>query len=212
MAAKLIAIMTSTLSGTLFLYQGEEVGMTNIPDTWTPDDLKDIASINYWKTLKDALGHDKKALAEAWKGFTSIIRDNARTPVQWSSEKNAGFTTGKPWMRVNENYKEGINVADQSKDEDSVLAFWQQLLKMRKEHADLFVFGGYKVLDFENEQTWTFEKYGEEGRKAWVVLSFSEEEAEVKPPKWAETLLLTNLKGKVGEKLRPFEGRVYVSG
>ena len=209
MAAKLLAMMTGTLSGTLFLYQGEEIGMTNInPDTWKPSDLKDIASLNYLQTIREQYPNDAVMWEKAWRSICFVGRDNARTPVQWSGEEFAGFTKGKgTWMRVNENFKEGINVAAEEKDDGSVLNFWREMLKVRREHEDVFVLGGYKVLDEANEQTWTFEKSGE-GRKAWVVLNFSGKEAEVEVPKGAGTLLLSNAK-EPGKKLQAWEGRIY---
>lgn len=216
--------MTATLSGTLFLYQGEEIGMTNIPETWGVQDLKDLASINYWNKMKEQYANDKKMMAKVWKGIVDYSRDNARTPVQWSGEKHGGckypplkavaalttlVTTGKPWMRVNDNYT-SINVADQQQDKDSVLAFWQKLLQLRRSNKDLFVRGAYEVHDFENEQTWTFEKQGG-GRTAYVVLNFSEEDAKIDLPSNHGKLALSNMgAGGLADKLKPFEGRIYL--
>ena len=113
-------------------------------------------------------------------------------------------------MRVNENY-ESINVADQQQDKDSVLAFWQQLLQLRKQHKDIFVYGSYEVHDFDNEQTWTFEKRGDDGRRAWVVMNFSEEEASIELPSKHGRLALSNLGAdSLADRLKPFEGRVYL--
>jgi glycosidase len=209
MAAKLLAMMTGTLSGTLYLYQGEEIGMTNIPDTWSEKDLKDIASLNVWDQYKKTHAHDKAALAKFWKALVALSRDNARTPVQWSGEANAGFTTGTPWMRVNENYKLGINVADELESGDSVLSFWKRVLQVRKQYPDLFVHGAYQVHDFDNKQTWTFEKRSKHGGSAWVVLNFSEDEADVDVPKHHAKLVLSN-NAEPGKRLKPFEGRVYL--
>lgn len=83
-------MMTATLSGTLFLYQGEEIGMTNIPETWSIEDIKDIGSINYWNKMKEQYPNDKKMMDKVWKGIVDYSRDNARTPVQWSGEKHGG--------------------------------------------------------------------------------------------------------------------------
>ncbi|ETN38739.1 uncharacterized protein HMPREF1541_06777 [Cyphellophora europaea CBS 101466] len=205
MAAKLLAMMTSTLSGTLFLYQGEEIGMTNIPETWSIDDCKDLSSINYWNKMEKEYPNDKEMMQKVWKGIVECSRDNARTPVQWSGEENAGFTTGKPWMRVNENYQTGLNVADQQKSQDSVWSFWKELLRLRKQHKEIFMEGSYHVHDLENKQTWTFEKRGKEGRKAWIVLNFSENES---PVETRGKLALSNASNP-GDRLQPFEGRIY---
>lgn len=115
-------------------------------------------------------------------------------------------------MRVNDNYG-SINVADQQQDKDSVLAFWQQLLQLRKLHKDIFVHGSYQVRDFDNEQTWTFEKQGDDGRTAWIVLNFSEEDASIDLPSMHGKLVLSNLASSadsLADRLKPFEGRVYL--
>jgi len=115
-------------------------------------------------------------------------------------------------MRVNENHK-SINVADQQQDENSVLAFWQQLLQLRKLHKDIFVYGSYQVRDFDNEQTWTFVKQGDDGRKAWIVLNFSEQDAAIDLPIKHGKLTLSNMfstDGSLADRLEPFEGRIYV--
>ena len=141
-------------------------------------------------------------------------RDNARTPVQWDgSSEFAGFSKKQPWMRVNDNYKE-INVADQLHNKHSVRSFWKKMIKLRKEHADLFMHGTYVVHDQEDLNTFTFEKTSAQGQqKALVMLNFSDEEQEFKVPKSLEgksmRCLISN-EEKPGAKLGPWEGRVYV--
>jgi len=96
--------MSATLSGTLFLYQGEEIGMTNIPETWNIEDLKDISSIQYWNRMKEQSHNDKDTMASVWKGLVNYSRDNARTPVQWTSENNGGcryFSISFSWKFSN---------------------------------------------------------------------------------------------------------------
>ena len=211
-AAKVLCMMTTTLSGTLFVYQGEEIGMTNVPESWSIDDLKDIWAINYYRELERQHPHDKELLRRAWKGIVATGRDNARTPVQWSGEDNAGFTTGTPWMRVNDNYKK-INVADQKKSSDGVLAFWKSMIQIRKAHSELLMLGSYKVHDFGNELSWTFEKRSKDGGLAIVILNFSEQECELRWPegggKGSLKLIMSNIK-EPSEKLQPWEGRLYI--
>jgi glycosidase len=89
-AAKLLAMMTTTLSGTLYIYQGEEIGMTNIPESWSIEDCKDINSINYWKRMEEQNGGDEKVMRKVWQGIVDCSRENARTPVQWSGEQHGG--------------------------------------------------------------------------------------------------------------------------
>lgn len=139
-AGKLLAMLLGTLSGTLFLYQGQEIGMTNVPYSWDPTDLQDVGAVNYWKNHKKTYANDEKMLARGKWGLIRTARDNARTPVQWDDGPNAGFTTGKPWMKINDNYRD-INVARQVADPNSIHAFWRRMLKLRKEHSDVFVQG-----------------------------------------------------------------------
>lgn len=211
-ACKVLAMMLGTLSGTLFLYQGQEIGMTNVPETWSIDDMKDLNSINYYNKVKKEHPGDAEILHKAWLGIVKYGRDNARTPVQWDNTAFAGFSTQKPWMRVNNNYKK-INVADQLHNKHSVRSFWKRMLKLRKQHADLFIQGSYHVHDLEDLDTFTFEKMSAGGKKALVILNFSDEEQDFKVPKSFEgksmRCLISN-EDKPGKKLGPWEGRVYV--
>lgn len=125
-SAKMLALYLYGLKGTPFLYQGEELGMTNVKFP-SIDDYKDIEIINMYNE-KIAEGVDEK---EIMKSIYAKGRDNARTPMQWSDETNAGFTKGTPWLKVNENYKE-INVEKEMKDDNSVLHFYQKLIRIRK--------------------------------------------------------------------------------
>jgi oligo-1,6-glucosidase len=212
-SCKVLAMMLGTLSGTLFIYQGQEIGMTNVPKTWGIEDMKDLNSINYYEKVKREHPGDKEILRKAWEGIVKYGRDNARTPVQWDgSAEFAGFSEKRPWMRVNDNYKE-INVADQLQHKHSVRSFWKRIISLRKEHADLFIHGTYVVHDEEDLNTFTFEKTSANGRKALVMLNFSDEEQEFKVPKSFEgkgmKCLISN-EEKPGAKLGPWEGRVYV--
>jgi glycosidase len=114
LGAKLLALMQTTLGGTLYLYQGEEVGMKNFPLSWDPSEYKDIETVNYWKKMQDLSGGDESKMVEAKRIIQRKARDHARTPVQWSDGPNAGFCPENvtPWMRVNDDYKE-VNVAAQ---------------------------------------------------------------------------------------------------
>jgi oligo-1,6-glucosidase len=212
-AAKMLAILFGTLSGTLFLYQGQEIGMTNIdPDTWDISDCQDVATLNYWDEMKRQYPGDKEMLHKVWLAICKYSRDNARTPVQWSGEAHAGFTTGKPWMRVNDNYEE-INVAKQMDDDQSIRSFWKRILKLRKVHADLFVQGRYHVHYQEAPHTITFEKKAASGKVALVMLNFTPEYQRVEIPPLLEKRKLEAVIANVpipGHHLSPWEGRVYI--
>ncbi|KAI9819859.1 MAG: hypothetical protein M1827_006428 [Pycnora praestabilis] len=182
--AKMLSMMQTTLAGTLYVYQGEELGMRNFPASWNPEvDYKDIESINYWRKCKQLYGHDEKELAEARRVLETKARDHVRTPIQWSSGPNAGFCKPgvTPWMRVNEDYK--ICNADnqlQTSDTDdlSVWHFWQRGLAARKQHKDVFVYGDFKILDPDHEQVFAYTRTGEQGGTWATVLNFSGKQLE----------------------------------
>ena len=182
--AKLLALMQTTLNGTLFVYQGEELGMRNVPKSWDIEkEYKDIESINFWKKSKALYGGDPKRLAEERKVLEKKARDHARTPMQWSAEPNAGFCAKStlPWMRVNDDYHE-VNAEKQmvhdSKDDLSVWQFWQRGLANRREHKDVFVYGDYQTVGAEDDDVFAYVRIGSEAGKWLVVLNFSGKEVE----------------------------------
>jgi oligo-1,6-glucosidase len=179
--AKLLCLMQTTLAGTLYVYQGEEIGMRNVPPEWEPKEYKDIESINFWKKMNELYPGNEEKLAYARKVLQRKARDNARTPVQWDSSPHAGFTSpsSTPWMRVIPDYVT-INAAAQlakpnpSPGTLSVHAFWKRALENRKKHKDVFVYGDFQVIDQENEKVVAWKRWGES--KAFVtVLNFSGE-------------------------------------
>lgn len=207
-ATKLLAILIMTCSGTPFVYQGQEMGMSNFPLEWSKDDLRDVAAKNYLEWIEEHYPGDKKMYQKAWASERLLGRDNARTPVQWNGDKHAGFTTGEPWMRVNDNYHE-INAVKQA----GVVDFWKKMIKLRKEYPDLFTHGYFHVLDQKNEKTFKYRKTARDGRRALVVLNMSDEEAD--PDVLADEdinalrLLVSNAE-EPGGRLLPWEGRVYL--
>ncbi|KAF4823161.1 Alpha-glucosidase [Colletotrichum siamense] len=182
-SCKTIAIWQATMSGTLFLYQGQEIGMTNMPASWGIEEYKDIESGNFYSEALES--GDQERIAKTMDGLRILARDHARIPFQWDDSPNAGFTKegAKPWMRVHDDYK-AINAAKQRGDPDSILEFYKKVLKMRRQYRDIFVFGSHKLLDPENEKTWIILKEsaapvkGREGvkRRALVVMNFSKDE------------------------------------
>lgn len=216
-AGKMFALMLATLSGTLFLYQGQEIGMVNIPSSWDEREIRDVSAMNYWTETKTLYPNDAAMHKAALAGIQRVGRDNARTPVQWSAEAHAGFSTVAPWIRVHDNYGE-VNVAAQQGDPDSVLGFWKRVLALRKAHADVLVYGGFEVCDYENLKTFTYVKTAreEEGgrrRTVLVVLNFTDEVQGVDVPAslaGREMELLIGSEKEVGEKLVPWEGRAYL--
>lgn len=205
-SGKLLASMLITLTGTLFIYQGQEIGMINIPLEWDLSEYLDICTINY--LAKFAAGKTEEEMKTLKRNINMVARDNGRTPVQWDSSENGGFTTGKPWMRVIENYDE-INVASQVDDPDSLYNFYKNALAIRKNLKNAFIYGDLEILDFDNEQVFSYVKTGTE-LTAYVVLNFTDKEVEFKKLVDGELdLVLTNHSKLIEGVLSPYEARVY---
>lgn len=209
-SGKLLALLMASMSGTLFIYQGQEIGMTNLPADWSIDEYLDINTINYYKLYKEKFGDDKAKMDKLMKTINLVARDHARSPVQWDDSEYAGFSTGKPWTRVNDNYKE-INVASQVNDPNSLFSFWKKALEYRKEFKDLFIYGSFNVKDIDNQKTFTFTK--EKGsQKAVVVTNFTAENVPYEQPVDGKLkLLYTNADSFNEATLGPYEGRVYIA-
>ncbi|KAH8670404.1 alpha-glucosidase [Tricladium varicosporioides] len=213
-SAKMLAIMMCAMTGTLFVYQGQEIGMINAPKDWPIEDYKDIESINYFESVAKRTNNDPKALAHVMKSIQILGRDHARLPMQWDSSPHAGFTGKKDgaWMRTHDLYKE-INVAKQLNDPSSVLSFWKRMLKTRKEYKDLFIHGAFEEFDMLNQETFVFGKTFKNDR-AVIALNFTDREQTFKRPNVGGKmeLLVSNLADTNGteENLQPFEGRIYL--
>ena len=172
-SAKMLAVAMYLSKGTPFIYQGEEIGMTNFPFR-DESELQDVESLNL---LKQARTEGKEAWA--WEGILRKGRDNARTPMQWDETENAGFTTGVPWLKVNPNYPE-INVRKEMKEPDSVLNFYRNLIVLRNNNPVLRL-GNYEMLLPEHEQIYAFRRAL--GNKCVeVYCNFSDKSAFVRIP------------------------------
>lgn len=205
-SGKMLATLLVSLTGTLFIYQGQEIGMTNVPDTWDISEYLDINTINYHKQFMEK--HTEEEWKEIFKTINLLARDNARTPVQWDDSENAGFSTGKPWMRVNDNYKT-VNAASQVNDSKSLYNYYKKALQVRKEHKDVLIHGSIEVLDLDNKKVFSFLK--KSGSKtAYVVLNFSDDTLPFeKLVKGDIELVLSNVE-EPSDSLTPWEGRVYI--
>ncbi|CAH0048024.1 unnamed protein product [Clonostachys solani] len=170
-SAKLIAIFLGFQAGTPFVYQGQEIGMTNVPEDWPMEEYKDVDCLNHWSLFKDTA--DEKTKEELKRNYQKKSRDNARTPMQWDSTPNAGFTSGnEPWMRVNDNYQ-AINAAAQVSDPNSVYHSWRQVLEKRKELKDIFVYGDFGLVDEPNERVFAYKRIAGDGAAALIACNFS---------------------------------------
>jgi len=169
LSAKCIATCLHMMQGTPYVYQGEELGMTNTVFN-SVDDFRDLESVNAYRELVESGLYTDE---DMFPKIAHKSRDNARTPMQWDASANAGFTTGTPWIAVNPNYKK-INVADQLKREDSVFHYYQKLIRLRKEN-EIIVYGNYELLLPEDENIFAYTRTLD-NKKLLVVCNFSKSE------------------------------------
>jgi oligo-1,6-glucosidase len=213
-SGKLLALLTTCLTGTLYIYQGQEIGMINMPKSWPVEEYKCIKSVNHYNMVKDFTHGDPSALNCALGGIQDVARDHARTPMQWDASPNSGFTKGgKPWMRVHDEYV-NINVKKQIPDPDSILSFWKRMLQIRKQYGDLLIHGDYEVYDVENVDTFIFSKTFKK-KQMLVVLNFTAKEMKFQNPilsKGRLELLVSNLRRPIDilASLSAYEGRLYL--
>lgn len=212
LSAKCIATVLHMMQGTPYVYQGEELGMTNCP-FGSIENYRDLESINAYHELTEAGLRQPEELLEciAYKS-----RDNARTPMQWNSSKNGGFTEGTPWIMVNPNYKE-INAEQEMADPDSVFHYYQHLIALRRSSSwsDIIVYGHYELLAPENPQVFAYTREYE-GRKLLVICNLSSEKVSFEIPdsvSWTQAdRLIGNYKyQELARKteLRPWEAGVW---
>lgn len=208
LSAKMLAACLHMMQGTPYIYQGEELGMTNYPFKG-PEDFHDIESIHaYEEWCKSGIvSHE-----EFWPCITRLSRDNARTPMQWDDSSQGGFTTGTPWMPVNPNYRE-INARAALEDPDSVFYFYQKLIALRKS-CPVIVHGEYRLLLPDSEELFVYERrLGDE--RLLTACNFTDRDVEFVMPKEFEggKCLIANYKepGEAG-RLRPYEAVVMAVG
>lgn len=182
----------------------------NASSGWGIEEYKDVESQKYWKEAVrlSSDGTDATRKERIMHGLQLMARDHARLPLQWDSSFNGGFSQGQPWMRVHGLYKT-INVERQEREANSVLSFWKQLLRLRKEHKDVFVYGSFELLDAENVSTFAYRKRFRE-QTALVVLNFTAERQAL-PEVGDMKLLLSSYSEAVQETLQSYEGRIYMN-
>ena len=205
-SAKMLVTCLHMMQGTPYVYQGEELGMTNCPFP-TLEDLRDIESINAFHELTEA----EKVNPEDMMRYIRLRgRDNARTPMQWDDSANAGFTTGTPWIMVNPNYTE-INAKTEMEDPDSVFRYYQKIIGLRKKEK-VMVYGTYQLLDPDNEKLYVYTRTLD-NEKLLVICNFTEEEETYSvPEEFSEgEVLISNYHRETVEKeimLKPYEALV----
>ncbi|KAL1739225.1 glycoside hydrolase family 13 protein, partial [Schizophyllum fasciatum] len=219
LSAKMLAVMQATQSGTLYVYQGEELGMHNFPRSWPLEEYKDVATQNFYNRVLEnrrrEQGRDDVDMSDVLDGIQKKARDHARTPVQWDSSPHGGFTTGKPWMRVNDDYP-SWNAAKQISDPDSVHSFWKRLLALRKQTPTL-IYGDFKLLFAEDENVFAFER-SLGAATALVYLNFRDKEVQTAFPSGVASNYEYALGNYADVKqpsdsflLRPYEAHIYLT-
>ena len=208
-SGKMLANCYMLQQGTPFIYQGQEIGMTNI-NLPNPDDYQDVQTVNNTRTLR-MMGMSKKKAAAR---ISRTARGNARTPFQWDASPRAGFTTGKPWMPVNPNYKT-INAKAEILDENSIFNHYKNLIAFRKSHP-VAVYGDYREHFAESRELYVYER-NLDGKRLLVICSFTEESVGFWAPEGFDlskgklvlaNYMENNMHGN-GFTTRPYETRVY---
>ncbi|MCF6410665.1 alpha,alpha-phosphotrehalase [Pseudalkalibacillus salsuginis] len=210
-SAKMLATTIHMMHGTPYIYQGEEIGMTN-PGFEEIGSYRDVESINAFEKMKN----EGKSVKEILEILKQKSRDNSRTPMQWNAEKNTGFTEGEPWIDVAANYRE-VNTEKALLDSDSVFYHYKRLIELRKEY-DIITNGDYQLIHKDDPQIFSYLR-NQEDEKLLVVNNFYEKETEFRLPEQIgltdrqSTVLLSNypeLKGNHERfKLRPYESVVF---
>lgn len=202
-SSKLLMTLLLTMRGTPFIFQGDEIGMVNM-QMKSMDESQDIEAQNGWREAQ------KRGIPEAafLKAANYAGRDNARTPMQWSTDENAGFTTAKPWMPINPSF-EKINVAQQSLEEQSILSFFTRMIALRKQNA-ILTYGAYHPISCSPDSLFIYTRVGDK-EKWWIVLNFSNES--VKLPDLINTqvfmLMMNNYRSLENNMLKPWQALVF---
>lgn len=201
-SAKMLAILLHGMQGTPYIYQGEELGMTNVQ--YEIEQYRDIETLNLYKErLEKGYTQD-----EIMRSIHAKSRDNARTPMQWNDRENAGFTDGTPWLEVNPNYKE-IHAQSQINDTDSVFHCYKKLIQLRKEYP-VFTDGRFQLLLENDENIFAYTRTNEDSQLL-VVCNFYDKTLAYpfQKPDESMNLLISNYKDVSETMLRPYEARMY---
>ncbi len=202
-SAKMLAILLHGMQGTPYIYQGEELGMTNV--AYEIEEYRDIETLNLYSDRLEKGYKEEDVL----RSIHAKSRDNARTPMQWNEEENAGFTKGTPWIRVNPNYRK-INAARQVEDGDSVFGCYRELIRLRRKYP-VFVDGRFSMLLEEDENIFAYTRENEDSRLL-VVCNFYGRTVDcpLEEPANAKLLISNYKDGEKAMILRPYEARMYL--
>lgn len=202
-SAKMLAAVLHGMQGTPYIYQGEELGMTNVK--FELEDYRDLEILNMHRDRIER-GYSETEIMES---IYAKGRDNARTPMQWNGETNAGFTSGEPWIKVNPNYRD-INAESEMADADSIFHYYRKLIQMRKQYP-VFVDGEFRLLMEDDENIFCYLRKND-SEELLVLCNFFGNQIECEMPEgWCDAeLLICNYKEvDDAEVLRPYEARIY---
>jgi len=207
----MLSTFIMTMRGTPYYYFGDELGMTNAQFEKI-EEFRDVQTLNEYQHAKNTGANLQKLL----KRMQFSSRDNGRTPFAWNAGPNAGFTSGKPWIKLAPNHA-GINRAVEEADSNSCLNYFRKLVRLRKEYPQVLVYGKYELVDKTNPNVYAYFREGG-GQKMLILLNFSSSEAEVKSSHdiLHATLLLSNEvirpvidKGRFRVTLKPYQAVIY---
>ncbi|WP_433581019.1 glycoside hydrolase family 13 protein [Paenibacillus amylolyticus] len=204
-SAKMLATLLHGMQGTPYIYQGEELGMTNVQ--YSIEDYRDIELLNFYKE-RMGKGYPEQSVMES---IYAKGRDNARTPMQWDTSDNAGFTQGEPWIKVNPNYKH-IHAEESLSNPESIFHYYRKLIQLRKDH-EVIVYGDYELIFPENPDVFAYTRTLNDST-ILVVCNFQGYTTELPLQEQltgSNQLLISNYTGELSEsKLRPYEARMYL--
>ncbi len=204
-SAKMLATLLHGMQGTPYIYQGEELGMTNVQ--YAIEDYRDIELLNLYKE-RMGKGYPESSVMES---IFAKGRDNARTPMQWDSSDNAGFTSGEPWIKVNPNYTD-IHAQDNLNNPESIFHYYRKLIQLRKDH-EVIVYGDYELVFPDDPEVFAYTRTLN-GTKVLVVCNFKGNTVELPLQEHlSETnqLLISNYAGELPlDELHPYEARMYL--
>ena len=205
LSAKMLATTLHLMQGTPYVYQGEELGMTNAHFTKL-NQYEDIESINFYHELVE-----QEKIVDGptmLKYLANISRDNARTPMQWNDKNNAGFSSAKPWFALNPNYK-SINVEDSLADKNSVFYYYQKLIKLRHNN-EIIKYGSFEEIDPHDDQVYAYRRHYE-GKTLLLISNFTDKiVSRDYGQSNASSLLIDNYEDDKVNELRPYEAKAYL--
>ncbi|CAM3126032.1 glycoside hydrolase family 13 protein [Leuconostoc rapi] len=203
-SAKMLATTLHFMQGTPYIYQGEEIGMTNV--NWSAiSQYQDIDTLN---AFDDLVNQQKRTTPEKMMTYVHhSSRDNARTPMQWDNTRNAGFTSGKPWLGVNDNYTT-INVSESLANQQSIFYFYKKLIALRQQMS-IIINGHYQLLDMADESVYAYRRTAQDS-ELLIISNFTDQ---VQTRNYSldasAKLLISNYEDDQGDVLRPYESKVY---